>query len=64
MALYVSEHTQFMREMLDRHPEWVAEQKTGRALWWDKQSDQEQKKAFRAAQVAPKAYPYDVNFDF
>ncbi|MCL2831205.1 MAG: DUF3460 family protein [Betaproteobacteria bacterium] len=64
MALYVSDHTQFMRSLLARNPEWVSEQKIGRAIWWEKTSDQEQKKAFDAAKVAPKAYPYDVNFNF
>jgi hypothetical protein len=33
---YVSEHTQFIREVLARKPQAVAEQKKGRAIWWDK----------------------------
>lgn len=33
---YVSEHTQFIREVLQKKPELVAEQKKGRAIWWDK----------------------------
>lgn len=36
MSKYESEHTKFMREWLQAHPEEVAEQKAGRALWWDK----------------------------
>jgi hypothetical protein len=33
---YESEHTRFMREWLQQHPEQQEVQKTGRALWWDK----------------------------
>ena len=36
MALYESEHTKFMREWMDKHPEETQEQAKGRALWWDK----------------------------
>ena len=37
--LYVSEHTQFMREWLEKHPEQRAEKFNGRKLWWDLGSD-------------------------
>ena len=33
---YVSDHTTFIREVLERKPELVADQKKGRAIWWDK----------------------------
>ncbi|MEO8484749.1 MAG: DUF3460 family protein [Betaproteobacteria bacterium] len=33
---YVSEHTQFIRDVLANKPELVADQKKGRAIWWDK----------------------------
>jgi hypothetical protein len=36
MALYESEHTKFMREWMEKHPEEKLEQQKGRALWWDK----------------------------
>jgi hypothetical protein len=36
---YVSEFAQFMQEYLDRHPEVVADQYRGRAIWWDKPVD-------------------------
>ena len=35
MANYESDHTKFMREYLAKHPEEVASQKKGRAIWWD-----------------------------
>jgi hypothetical protein len=33
---YVSEHTAFIRELLERRPEIVDDQRRGRAIWWDK----------------------------
>ena len=36
---YVSDHTRWMNEQLEKNPSWVASQKEGRALWWDKQQD-------------------------
>jgi hypothetical protein len=33
---YVSEHTRFIRELLQRRPELVEKQREGRAIWWDK----------------------------
>jgi hypothetical protein len=62
MALYVSEHTKFIDEWLEKHPEEQDEQQTGRALWWDKPSRslQEMGEA-QAARVPNKAYYYDVN---
>jgi hypothetical protein len=62
MEKYVSEHTEFIRQYLEQHPEEVEEQKRGRALWWDKAPrplDQQKREA--EAAVPPKAYYYDVN---
>jgi hypothetical protein len=33
---YVSDHTRFIRELLERKPELVEKQREGRAIWWDK----------------------------
>ena len=62
MALYESEHTKFLREWMEKHPEEKLEQQKGRALWWDKpaQSPEAQKRA-AAAKVQTKAYYYDAN---
>ena len=35
MANYESDHTRFMREYLEKHPEERDSQKKGRAIWWD-----------------------------
>ena len=41
MAIYESEHTLFMREMMAKHPEWEEDQLVGRAIFWDKKVDQD-----------------------
>jgi Protein of unknown function (DUF3460) len=33
---YVSDHTLFIRELIEQKPELPAKQREGRALWWDK----------------------------
>ncbi len=63
MALYESEHTKFMREMMAKHPEWVEDQLIGRALLWDRTVGLAEQKSLREASVSKKSYPYDVNFD-
>jgi hypothetical protein len=63
MALYESEHTKFMREAMAQHPEWVEDQRKGRAIWWDKKADVSEQKANLASREAHRSYPYDVNFD-
>ncbi len=34
--MYESELTKFMREYLEKHPEELASQQKGRAVWWDR----------------------------
>lgn len=36
MAQYESDITKFIRDFLEQHPEEIASQKKGRAIWWDK----------------------------
>jgi len=59
---YVSDHTKWIDEQLAKHPEWVADQKAGRALWWDKKQDVQAIERNAASKVPQKPYPYDVNF--
>jgi hypothetical protein len=61
MAIYESEHTKFMREWMEKHPQEAVEQKEGRALWWDKPQDLETQRRNRDSRVAVKAYYYDSN---
>ncbi len=60
MALqYVSEITEFIRDLKARNPDLEAEQKKGRAIWWDKESISPQEAAqLRASRIAQKPYVY------
>ena len=58
MAGYESEHTNFMREWMQKHPEERNEQQKGRALWWDKPQDAETNREYAVGEVPAKAYPY------
>ena len=62
MAMYESDHTRFMREWMEKHPEEKDVQRAGRALWWDKaprSPDEQQRLA--TARVPQKPYYYDAN---
>ncbi len=61
MAMYESEHTKFMREWMAKHPEELAEQQAGRALWWDKPQVSEAARRAAEASVPTKPYYYDAN---
>jgi hypothetical protein len=63
MALYESDHTKFMREMMSKHPQWAEDQRVGRALLWDKKVDLDEQEKLRQSRVINRAYPYDVNFE-
>lgn len=63
-TLYESDHTKWMREMMAKNPEWVEDQKTGRAIWWDKKLDLDEQGRFQQSKEPNKSYPYDVHFDF
>jgi len=59
---YVSDHQTWMNEQLAKNPEWVEDQKAGRALWWDKKQDVDTTARNADSKVPQKSYPYDVNF--
>ena len=62
MAMYESDHTQWMRDWMAKHAEELAVQKTGRALWWDKPArDDEETRRFAESRVQQKPYCYDAN---
>jgi hypothetical protein len=61
MAMYESEHTKFIREWMEKHPQEFEEQKKGRALWWDKGvQDLETTRRNAESQVPQKPYYYDI----
>jgi hypothetical protein len=62
MAWYESEHTCFIREWLQQHPEELQVQKSGRALWWDTPTrDLDSQRRLAEVSVPQKAYCYDAN---
>ncbi|GAA5164006.1 DUF3460 family protein [Viridibacterium curvum] len=58
MAQYESDHTKFMRQWMEKHPEEREEQRRGRALWWDKPQDLKTSETNQASHVPQKAYYY------
>ena len=61
MAMYESDHTKFMREWMEKHPEQHDEQKQGRALWWDQPQRVNEQQRLDEASVPVKPYYYDAN---
>lgn len=55
---YESEHTRFIRELLKQKPHLVEEQAKGRAIWWDKTLDRDERKRFEDARVPQQPYVY------
>jgi hypothetical protein len=56
---YVSDHTRFIRELLEKKPLLEAEQRIGRAIWWDKlPSEVEADREMDASRVPQKPYVY------
>ena len=58
--MYESEHTQFMRELFAQKPHLAEDQKKGRAIWWDKQLQSDEQKAFGDARLKQSAYVYQT----
>jgi hypothetical protein len=55
---YESEITVFMRDLLQKKPQIVEEQKKGRALWWDKKADPDALRRDNESKVDQQAYVY------
>lgn len=56
---YVSDHTRFIRDLLDRKPEVETDQRVGRKIFWDKlPSDVEAQREMSQGRVPQKAYVY------
>ena len=56
--MYESEHTKFMRELLEKNPQLPEKQKEARAIWWDGKSDIDERERFKASDVPQKPYVY------
>ena len=55
---YRSDITQFITQMKEQKPDLEAQQRAGRALWWDKNLDREAIAEWKDARVPQKAYVY------
>lgn len=55
---YKSEATQFIEALKTAKPELEAQQRAGRALWWDKQIDRDLQAEWKQARVRQQAYVY------
>ncbi|HEY2865296.1 MAG TPA: DUF3460 family protein [Casimicrobiaceae bacterium] len=59
---YVSEHTQFIRDLLQKEPELRDKQREGRAIWWDKRPEElAEERAMDASRVPQSPYVYDAD---
>jgi hypothetical protein len=56
---YVSDHTRFIRDLLEKKPELETDQRIGRAIWWDKRpAELEANREMDEGRVAQKPYVY------
>lgn len=55
---YQSDVTQFIEQLKTEKPDLEAQQRAGRAIWWDKHLDREQLSDWKKARVPQKPYVY------
>jgi hypothetical protein len=56
---YVSEHTRFIRDLLEQKPQLETEQTKSRAIWWDKTPAQlDEERTLDEGRVRQKSYVY------
>jgi hypothetical protein len=61
MAQYESDITHFLNALKAERPTLEAEQRKGRAIWWDKDAvDLDQSRRLRESRVPMQAYPYQT----
>jgi len=60
LTVYVSEPTQFIRELLATRPHLAEEQRKARARWWDRPVDTAEQAQFAQGRVRQKAYVYQT----
>jgi hypothetical protein len=58
---YVSDHTRFIRDLLEKNPDLAKAQQEGRALWWDKRpQDLAERRTMDEGKVAQPPYVYQT----
>jgi hypothetical protein len=55
---YQSDVTRFISELKHEKPDLEAQQRAGRAIWWDKRLDREALDEWKQARVPQKPYVY------
>ncbi len=56
---YVSDHTQFIKELMEKKPDLPKKQREGRDIWWDKTPDDlAQRRSMDEGRVVQRAYVY------
>ena len=59
---YVSDHTRFIRELVEAKPDLPKKQQEGRQIWWDKSPDELRERArMDEGRVAQAAYVYQTD---
>ena len=58
---YNSDITDFISHLKAEKPDLEAQQRAGRAIWWDKLLDRQALRDWRAARVPQKPYVYQNN---
>jgi hypothetical protein len=57
---YESEHTRFIRELLQERPDLVEKQREARAIWWDKRPRElAEERTMDQSRVPQSPYVYD-----
>jgi hypothetical protein len=56
--MYESETTKFIRELLQKNPQLVEQQKRNRLTWWDKPQDLETSRERAQSNVPQPSYSY------
>jgi hypothetical protein len=58
---YESDHTRFIREMMEKKPHLEQEQRRSRAIWWDKRpQDLAERRKMDEARVPQPGYVYQT----
>ena len=60
-ADYTSDATQFIEGLKAARPTLEAEQRAGRAIWWDKKLSSEEQSDYAEGRVAQQAYVYGTD---
>jgi hypothetical protein len=60
LAMYQSDITRFLQELKSNQPQLEAQQREGRAIWWDHPQDADISRRDRESRVAQKPYVYQT----